>query len=51
MKVASAAIVLAQRQTNDFLSSEEKHNLERLGGISLFETLSQFKLDKISSNL
>jgi len=52
MRVAAAAIVLAQRNTNDFLDSEEKHKLERLGGISLLETLSQFKLeDKINSNL
>lgn len=52
MRVAAAAIVLAQRNTNDFLSSDEKHKLEHLGGISLLETLSQYKLEnKISSNL
>lgn len=51
MKAAGAAIVLAQRNTNEFLEMKEKYILEEKGGRALLETLSAFKLDSQQSKL
>jgi uridine phosphorylase len=41
---AGACIVLANRVTNDFLDADRKHELERLGGQALLDTIIAYPL-------
>eukprot|EP01089_Gocevia_fonbrunei_P014196 TRINITY_DN3831_c0_g1_i1.p1 TRINITY_DN3831_c0_g1~~TRINITY_DN3831_c0_g1_i1.p1 ORF type:complete len:315 (+),score=82.98 TRINITY_DN3831_c0_g1_i1:181-1125(+) len=45
VKAAAATIVLAQRKTNDFLSSAAKVEMEKLGGKACLETLAALHID------
>jgi len=45
LRASAAAIVLAQRKTNDFLSVEEKKKCEKLGGEALINVLTKIKLN------
>jgi len=42
---AAAAIVLAQRVSNAFLSNEEKYRLELVGGAAIIDTLVNWRIE------
>jgi len=46
MAAAACAIILAQRRSNDFLSNETKHELEKRCGEACFEALLNWNADR-----
>jgi len=46
ISAGAAAIVLAQRRSNKFLSNDEKHFLEKKAGLGILEVLSRRELDE-----